>query len=66
MKSKKLTLDNPMLLELFKQHCEDGWSPRTFCKYMVNDSHGYQKALKTNKEFAEINKKYTKRTKYLC
>ena len=55
-----LTWDHPDLVTMFLKHCEDGWSPRSFCKYLRCGQKGFDLIRATNPEFERINRMYAK------
>ena len=52
--------DDPNIIPLFKKHCEDGWSPRMFCKYLRRGQFAFDMIRSMNPEFERVNRMYAK------
>jgi hypothetical protein len=63
MKIKVKEKNTQEIIRLFKAHCEDGWSPRSFEKYLSGYSCDYQYLQQTSPEFYELSQKYSKAKK---
>ena len=50
--------DDPAIVELFRAHCEAGWSARTFLAKMNGKGPAYYHMLRTNPEFKAIAVQY--------
>lgn len=57
--SKRLDPLCPNTTALFKKHCEDGWSPHSFTRFIKGGEVGYYKALAEVKEFRQIKEFFT-------
>ena len=58
-KKQKISEEDPKLIELFKQHCEAGWSPRSFIGLLQGGCGAYERLRVYNREFYELNKIFT-------
>lgn len=57
---KRLKAEDPRVLSMFRQHCEDGWSPSSFAPFLFKGDNTYRFLKNTNPEFKSIVDKYKK------
>lgn len=50
----RLKHDDPRLVELFRAHCQEGWSRRSFVGKMYLTEKGFARAMKENAEFRKV------------
>ena len=47
------------IVELYEEHCRDGWSPQMFTKYLSGSSDHYYELIRTNPRFRAVYLRYT-------
>ena len=63
-RKNRLKFDDPRVIDAFKAHCANGWSPRSFMGQLLNGHASYYKLLKTNEEFRKIAEQHTQPRKF--